>query len=192
MPRIDSKKFYHSAISAHGISARGVNWASKKNQELRFDIILNLLPKNINSLADAGCGFGDFYTYMKKQERLPKTYLGIDSLVQMQSIASKATNQKILLADITKNTIPISDYYICSGAMNILQKFETLLFIKNCFHASRYGFIFNILYGDKQSDIYNYISRKKIQEIASNLDVARVEIVDDYMPNDITVGLFHV
>ena len=63
MPRIDSQKFYTSAIEMHGTTAKGVNWASKENQLLRFDAILKLLPSELNSftLADAGCGFGDFY-----------------------------------------------------------------------------------------------------------------------------------
>ncbi len=192
MPRIDNQKFYSSAILLHGKSARGLNWRSQKTQELRFDILLSLLPKNINTLADAGCGFGDLYTYMKKKKTLPQTYIGIDSLVQMHSIASNNSKQKIVLADITKDEIPNADYYICSGAMNILHYFETLLFIKNCFRASRYGFVFNILYGEKQSKSYNYITREKIEKIAISLDVHRVEIRDAYMNNDITVGLFHI
>lgn len=192
MPRIDSQKFYNSAIALHGITAQGVNWTSQKNQELRFDILLSLLPQNIISLGDAGCGFGHLYTYMKKKKRLPQKYFGIDVLSQMQIIASKYTQTEILLADITKDPIPNVDYYLCSGAMNVLHPFETLLFIKNCFNASRYGFIFNILHGDKPSQTYNYMSTAKIQSIAKNLNVKRVEIRDDYMPNDITIGFFHV
>jgi len=192
MPRIDSQKFYKSAISVHGISAQGVNWTSQKTQELRFDILLSLLPQNLNSLADAGCGFGDLYKYMKEKKRTPLSYIGIDSLQKMCTIASKRTQKEILLADITKDILPNADYYVCSGAMNILHPFETQLFIRNCFNASRYGFIFNILLGDEQSNTYNYISKDKIQKIAKGLNVIRVETRDDYMKNDITVGFFHV
>lgn len=192
MPRIDSQKFYKSAISVHGISAQGANWTSQKTQELRFDILLSLLPQSINSLGDAGCGFASLYTYMKEKKRLPLHYVGIDSLEQMCTIALNTSKQRILLADITKDTIPNLDYYVCSGAMNILQGFETNLFIRNCFNASRYAFIFNILYGDDESETYNYISKAKIHTIAQSLNVKRIEIRDDYMKNDITVGFFHV
>jgi SAM-dependent methyltransferase len=190
MPRIDSEKFYTSAIETHGVSAKGVNWISKETQEIRFDVILSMLPKTIDSIVDAGCGFGDFYLYMKKKKREPKKYTGIDSLTDMYSIASKRTAQEIIIADICKDTIPHSDYYVCSGAMNILNIFETHLFIRNCFSASKNGFIFNILHGTKKSETYNYTTKGEIEKIAKELGVKNMKIKDTYMKNDITVGFF--
>ena len=192
MPRIDSEKFYTSAIKMHGTTPKGVNWTSKETQEIRFDMILEMLPKEIDSLVDAGCGFGDFYTYMNKKKRTPKKYIGIDSLIDMYSIASNNTAQEIIIADITKDKIPHAKYYICSGAMNVLDKFETYLFIQNCFLACGDGFIFNILHGEDESETYNYFSTCQIEKIAKELNVKRVEIRDDYMDGDITVGFFHL
>ena len=190
MPRIDSEKFYTSAIEMHGTSAKGVNWTSKQTQEIRFDVILDMLPCEIDSLADAGCGFGDFYNYMKKKKRVPKKYIGIDSLIDMYSIASNNTAQEIIIADITKDKIPHAEYYICSGAMNVLDRFETYLFIRNCFSACGDGFIFNILHGKDESETYNYFSTCQLESIAKELNVKRVVIRDDYMKDDITVGFF--
>ena len=190
MSRINSKTFYTSAINIHGESAKGVNWASKESQFLRFDVIRELLPKDISKLkiADAGCGFGDFYLYMSKKKSLPAEYIGIDSLIDMYSIASKKTAQEIYLADICRDKIPKADYYVCSGAMNVLDKFESHLFIRNCYQASKNGFIFNILHGEDVSQTYNYMTIKEIESIASELDVKYIVYRDDYMENDITVG----
>ncbi len=190
MPRIDSEKFYTSAIEMHGTSAKGVNWTSKYTQEIRFDVILDILPHAIDSLVDAGCGFGDFYIYSQKKKRTPKKYIGIDSLIDMYSIASNNTAQEIIIADITKDKIPHAEYYICSGAMNVLDKFETYLFIRNCFSACGNGFIFNILHGEDESETYNYFSTYQIEKMAKDLGVKRVEIKDNYMDGDITVGFF--
>ncbi|MBU1657556.1 class I SAM-dependent methyltransferase [bacterium] len=192
MPRIDSEKFFTSAINMYGTSAKGVNWHSKQSQEIRYDILLEILPKNLSSIsiADAGCGFGDFYLYIEKRANLPKNYIGIDSLVDMYSIASEQTGCEIIIADICKDPLPHADYYICSGAMNILNEFETHLFIRNCFLACSEGFIFNILHGDKQSQTYNYLCTSQIQKIAKDLNVARVEFKDGYLEDDITVGFF--
>lgn len=192
MPRIDSKQFYISAIHKHGTTAKGVNWHSKKNQEIRFDILLGILPQELTSLSivDAGCGFGDLYTYMKKKKKTPKKYIGIDSLVDMYSIASKKTGCEILIADICKDELPFADYYVCSGAMNVLKSFETYQFIRNCYLACGSGFIFNILHGDKESETYNYISTCQIKQIAKELKVGHVELKSDYLENDITVGFF--
>ena len=190
MPRIDSEKFYTSAIEKFGVSAKGVNWASKENQFLRFAAILKLLPDDLSNftLVDAGCGFGDFYNYLKKKKRLPKHYIGIDSLLDMYSIASQNTAQEIMIADICKDALPNADYYICSGALNVLTPFETHQFIQNCYSSSKVAFIFNALHGEKSSETYNYLSTKNIKEIAEKLNVKELIFESGYMEDDITVS----
>lgn len=192
MPRIDNERFYSSAIEKHGTTAKGVNWHSKESQKLRFDIILEMLPDNINSfsIADAGCGFGDLYTYMLKKKKAPREYIGIDSLIDMYSIASDKTGQEIIIADICKDELPSADYYICSGAMNVLESFETHLFIRNCFSTCTKAFVFNVLHGDKTSETYNYMTTEEIRQIAKDLGVSHVEFKDDYLEDDITVVFF--
>ena len=188
MPRVDSQKFYSSAIDKYGITAKGVNWHSKESQKIRFDVILEMLPSNISSftIADAGCGFGDLYLYMQKKKKLPKEYIGIDSLSDMYSIASDRTGCEIVIADICKDRLPEADYYVCSGAMNVLEEFETHLFVRNCFNASRVGFIFNVLHGEKKSETYNYITTSQIEQMAAYLGVKKTVLRDDYMQDDIT------
>ena len=192
MPRIDSEKFYNSALDKHGITPQGLNWNSQKNQLLRFDAILKLLPKDLSSfkIADAGCGFGDFYLHLRSSNRTPQEYIGIDSLQKMYNIASMKTKQKIIIADITKEEIPKADYYVCSGALNILTRFETHLFIQNCYNSSKHGFIFNILHGDKESDTFNYFNTNSIKKLANDLKVNQWRQVKNYMKNDITIGFF--
>lgn len=189
MPRVDSQKFYSSAIDKYGITARGVNWHSKESQKIRFDIILEMLPQDINSytIADAGCGFGDLYTYMLKKKKAPKNYVGIDSLSDMYSIASDRTGCEIIIADICKDKLPMADYYVCSGAMNVLESFETHLFMRNCYSASKIGFIFNVLHGNKVSETYNYMTTAQIESIADDLGVKSMIMRDEYMQDDITV-----
>ncbi len=192
MPRIDNEKFYISAIEKHGTTARGVNWASKSNQTLRFKTLLELLPQDLTpfSLIDAGCGFGDFYLYLEKKKKLPKKYIGIDSLSEMYSIASNNTAQEILIADITSAALPVGDYYICSGALNTLTKYESIAFIQNCYNSSKIGFIFNALHGDKESQTYNYLTKDEIQTIANTLGVQKIMYKEGYLEDDITVGFY--
>jgi SAM-dependent methyltransferase len=192
MPRIDNEKFYTSAINMHGTTAKGVNWNSKESQHTRFDIILKMLPKDISlfTIVDAGCGFGDLYLYAQKKKKTPKKYIGIDSLTDMYSIASKKTGCEIIIADICKDKIPTASYYVCSGAMNVLNTFETHLFIRNCYEASEVGFIFNILHGSKESETYNYLTTSQIKRMAKELGVKDIVIETGYMDGDITVGFF--
>ena len=192
MPRVDNEKFYSSAIEMYGVTPKGVNWASKENQELRFDAILELLPQKFSeyTVADAGCGFGDLYSYMNKRKKTSKEYLGIDSHIDMYSIASENTGCKIIIADICKDVLPKADYYVCSGALNVLTKFETHQFIHNCYKSAKLGFIFNALHGEKESETYNYLTTHNIEIIAKELNVGDVVIKSGYLEADITIGFF--
>jgi len=192
MPKIDNEKFYTSAIQKYGTTAKGVNWASSKSQKIRFKTILELLPKELNALSiiDAGCGFGDLYTYMKKKKNLPKIYIGIDALEDMYSIASENTGCEIIIADITKDEIPSADFIVCSGALNTLERFETHQFISQCFKSCNLGFVFNILHGEKESETYNYFSTTDLKAIAQDLNVTKLEFKTGYLDDDITVGFF--
>ena len=143
MPKIDNKTFYSTAIEKYGITAKGVNWHSKESQKLRFDIILDMLPRDLSiyTIADAGCGFGDLYLYMLKKKRAPKEYIGIDSLEEMYAIALNNTGCEVVVADICTDALPSADFYVCSGAMNVLESFETHLFVQNCFSSCRVRYI---------------------------------------------------
>lgn len=140
------------------------------------------------TLADAGCGFGDFYHFLEKLDMLPENYIGIDFIDEMCSIAMQKTGQEILLANICKDCLPTQDYYICSGALNTLNKFDSFLFIQNCYLTSKKGFIFNVLYGDKQSQTYNYMTKEQITQIAQELHVDEVIYETGYLDDDITVA----
>lgn len=192
MPLIDSETFYSSAIKMHGVTAKGVNWASKENQLLRFKIILDFLPKDLTSftIVDAGCGFGDFYHYLLKKKRVPKEYIGIDSVIDMHSIASNATGQEIVHANICKDKLPTADFYICSGALNVLTPFESYQFIQNCYSSSRIGFIFNALYGDKESQTYNYVRAAQVKDMVKKMNVQTLREEKDYIKDDITLGFY--
>ena len=151
-----------------------------------------MLPSDISTstLADAGCGFGDFYNYMLKKEKTPSFYIGLDFIDDMVSIAIQKTGQEILLANICKDKLPKQDYYVCSGALNTLSKFDTFLFIQNCYSTCKKGFIFNILYGDKESETYNYMNKEQIEQIAKELHVDKVTYELGYLADDISVGFF--
>jgi SAM-dependent methyltransferase len=192
MPRIDSEAFYKNAIKQHGITPEGVCWLSYAHQQVRFETICELLPDDLSdeAIADAGCGFGDFYLYLQNNTNEPKHYIGIDSIDTMCEIAKKRTSGEILCQDITNTEIPVSDYVICSGALNVLTPFETVQFIQNCFKASKKAFIFNILYGEIDSQTYNYLTQSSLQKMAEEMNVKKMKLRDGYLDGDITVGFF--
>ena len=194
MARIDQKTFYQNNYDTYGVSAEGVAWDSVQTQKRRFSAIVSCLGDVKNdTLVDAGCGFGDFYVYLKEKNNLPKTYTGLDLCEPMVKEAKVRTGCKIVQRDILRQTIPMADWYVASGSMNFLTRLETQLFIQRCFEKSRKGFVFNLLYGKEDSGkedeiTYSYWMPHEIMELCRDLG-AKVQIKEGYMDGDFTVVL---
>jgi SAM-dependent methyltransferase len=189
LARIDNETFYAASYKRYGISAKGVHWSSKRSQQKRFEVLLGMLPPDLHNydIADAGCGFGDLYLFLRTHAKAPKSYLGIDVVANMCAITQERTACQALCADICRDTLPNADFYVCSGALNILTEFESLLFLRNCFMACRVGFVFNVLHGTKESKTYNYMMREKIEQVAKEIGVTKVRFQEGYLPHDISV-----
>lgn len=164
-----------------------MHWRSKYTQYKRFEILTYFIKNHIkdSTIVDAGCGFAEYYSYLRKNNLIPKEYIGIDIEEDMINLAKKRFSDiKLLQKDILNDEIPKADYYICSGAMNILEKEEMFLFIRNSLEASNKGFIFNFL----KADSFNNVSANEILTYCKNLS-KEISIKDNYLDNDITILL---
>jgi len=189
MPRIDNDKFYKSALKKFGTTARGLNWRDEHSQIKRFEVIYDLIEPDLyknDLIIDAGCGFGDLYHFLKDKKKI--RYIGYDLVDESIEIAKKSTKQKIFHKDILSDPLEYADFYIASGSMNILNRFETFLFIERCFHMSKKGFIFNLPYGKDQSSHFNYFLPQEIKHFAKKFD-CEVFQKSAYLPNDFTIYL---
>ncbi len=190
MSRITNTQFYHSAIIKHGLTPQGLRWHSKTSQEVRFHQILSLLPSNITSIVDAGCGFGDLYSYLQKSGKTSIRYTGLDALEMMVIEARKRTAQNIHQCDILTDPLVEEEFYVCSGALNIMSKKESYRFIKRCYDASSRGFIFNFLEEEEEySRTFNYLSSPEIEKFGKQLG-ARIIFRRQYYERDCTVAFY--
>ena len=189
MARINQKAFYQKNYETYGVSAEGVAWDSTQTQKRRFSAIISCLGDIKNdTLVDAGCGFGDFYLYLKEKNNLPKIYTGLDLCEPMVKEAKVRTGCKIVQRDILKQTLPLADWYVASGSMNLLTRMETRIFIQRCFEKSCKGFIFNLLCGKEREGEFSYWVPHDILELCKPLG-AKVQIKEGYMDGDFTVVL---
>lgn len=187
MAQKDNNKFYEKSIKRYGISARGVHWNSSYTQYKRFEILTEFIKDDIleSSIIDAGCGFGEYYNYLFDNNLKPKSYIGIDCEEEMINLASKRfLNTHFYVKNILTDSLENADYYICSGALNILDKKEIFLFIKNCYLACEKAFIFNFLKNDPLTKI-------KVEDV---LDFCKtltknIFIKENYLENDISIYL---
>lgn len=186
---ISNEEFYLGAYKKFGLSAKGLNWNSKTSQEIRFKVLTHLLKDELSNskIVDAGCGFADLLFYWQTHNLHVKEYIGVDSLCDFIQIAKRRFPQNFFTCkDILKDKLPLADWYVASGSLNILNDFQTWIFLENMLNYSKKGIVFNILCGKKQSEIFNY---KTIDDIidfttAKNL---HVKIVKGYLKNDMSV-----
>jgi len=189
MPRINNDIFYKNALKKHGANAKGLNWHDDYSQIKRFEIIHELIMSDVQEgdiMIDAGCGFGDFYTYISDYHDID--YIGYDIVEENVAIAKERTKQTIMIKDILNEPLDTADFYIASGSMNILSRFETFLFIERCFIQSKKGFIFNLPYGKDESKNFNYFLPQEIKHFAKKFD-CEIITKSGYLPHDFTVYL---
>ncbi len=189
MPRIDNEIFYKNALKKHGANAKGLNWHDTHSQIKRFEVIYDLISSDLqrsDTIVDAGCGFGDLALFL--EDKISIKYIGYDTIDQTVAIAKERTKCPIYRKDILVDPLQQADFYIASGSMNILSRFETFLFIERCFEHSKKGFIFNLPYGKDESKHFNYFLPQEIKHFCKKFEC---EIVSEsgYLPNDFTVYL---
>jgi len=190
MPRVDNDSFYRHALARYGENAEGVHWHSTEFQQLRFRVLRDLLPADLTALTlvDVGCGLGDLHGFLAAAGELPRRYIGIDPVEPMVRVARARTGCRILQADALRDPLPEADWYLCSGAMNLLTPDETGCFIERCLAASRAGFAFNLLKGPAHSATFNYTDPDEIRALAGRLG-AELTLVEGYLSGDFSARL---
>lgn len=190
MGQIHNKDFYHVSLLKYGISAQGVHWNSQDSQYKRFEILTQFIKDDISNslLTDVGCGMGEYYNYLMNNNLAPKAYLGIDCEEQMISIAKKRyprTNFKV--QNVLTDSLLEADYYICSGAMNILDEEEFFIFLEKCYEKSIKGFVFNFL----KKESYINITKEEVLEFCMKLspNLQNIQTQEDYLDNDYSIFL---
>ncbi len=189
MARINQKAFYQKQYDRYGVSAEGVAWDSSRTQRRRFAALVSMIGDvGQASLVDAGCGFGDLYLYLREQGASPKSYTGIDLCAPMVAEAKRRTECTILQRDVLRQALPVADWYVASGSMNLLSRMETRLFIQRCFEKSRKGFVFNLLEGREREGEFSYWHPHEIREMCRAF-TEKIEIKEGYLEGDFTVQL---
>ncbi len=181
----DNYQFYKKAIEKYGISPQGVHWNSQHNQYKRFEVLTHFIKENIKeyTILDVGCGFAEYYHYLSIHNLTPKTYLGLDCEDKMIELSKKRfPKETFYCKNVLEDKLFYADYYLCSGALNILNEEEFFNFIKICFHYSKKGFAFNFLV----QDTFNPINKHKVIAFCELL-AREVTTTHNYLYNDLTI-----
>ena len=115
---------YNKRFDIYNNTPKGVFWNSKLSQDLRLNIILDIILQNtINektSIADIGCGYGRLYEIIKERNLDNKVqYYGFD--INQRLINFCKNNKDFENVEFATNTRPLkkTDYVVMSGTYNL-------------------------------------------------------------------------
>lgn len=186
---------YEERLEKYGVSAKALGWRDEEQQYMRFVALAAIGDLNNCSILDVGCGFGDFYDFLK-QKGLNVQYTGYDISSKLVEIArQKHPEATFEVRDILEEESNEKfDYVVSSGIFNArLSDNEGFLrrMLKRCFELCNIGAAINMMssYVDyKQEDLY-YYSPESIFAFCKTL-TKRATLRHDYMPYEFSVYLY--
>lgn len=175
-------------------SVGALGWLNANSQQKRFEVLSGIADLNNSSVMDAGCGHGDLYAFLvKKYQGI--SYTGIEQNPAFLDIALERHHNpdvKFLLGDFTAAGLPLTDYVLCSGALNYRSTDPDFIqhAIENLFGNCRRGMGFNLLkevkYPDSVVVAYNPAD---IMAICRQL-TPQVQLHENYLPDDFSIFLY--
>lgn len=113
-------KYYKENLVSHGLSVKALGWSNETSQNVRFEVLSSIGNLNNHSILDVGCGFGDFYGYLKEKNIAPRDYLGIDLVEEMIEEACKRyPRADFETSNILDSCIGYYDYIFASGIFGL-------------------------------------------------------------------------
>ena len=176
---------YKKNVKKYGFTPRGLFWNSKESQENRFKVLNELLlkytknkHKNIISIADIGCGYGDFQSFLKNHFDKKFSYKGYDINSDFINFCKNTSKENKEIFFVSDYPLENSDFSVMNGTYNYavyknVNKWEKYLIcnLKKCFENSKDGIIFS-LQSAKTPKIVNciyyanrFLMEKKLKKI---------------------------
>ncbi|SFR58601.1 class I SAM-dependent methyltransferase [Anaeromicropila populeti] len=190
----DAVKRYSQRYEKLGVVPQALGWGCKEDQLERFQVITKYNDLSNQTILDIGCGFGDFYVYLKEKQ-IPCTYIGIDIIPQFISHCKEQFPEaefydKNILLDF--EDIPEADYVISLGTLNYkLTEIDNIvytdIFMEKAFQKARQKLILDFLSTRltkdyPREDFVYYHEPKEILDMAFSF-TENVELIHNYGSN---------
>jgi ubiquinone/menaquinone biosynthesis C-methylase UbiE len=187
---------YNDRVLKFGYSANSVGWSSFEQQEIRFRKLIVGLNLTSSKVIDVGSGFGDFYSYLLRNQIALESYLGIDISNEMIKFSenrySKLENVSFLEISAMDKKIPSSDFVFASGSLNYNLETDMWEYLTQFvqFYKNRVqkGLIFNLLSTkvDFVEDHHAHYDPEKVKKLVSRY-FPKVNIFEGYGLYEFTV-----
>lgn len=117
---------YSERYQKLGYDVKALGWGSTEQQEYRFSQTLGLVRDfSEKHVLDIGCGFGDYYKFLKKSGAAPKAYKGYDLnpelIVEAKKQYASDANVDFEVANILESEAnePQADIVAMFGVLNL-------------------------------------------------------------------------
>ena len=188
------KDFFNKLVEKYGYSPKSLAYGSEKSQKIKFNIVTEVGIEDNCSVLDVGCGFGDYFNYLKQRGIKNVKYCGIDI---SNKIVDFAKEKNSLVNVIQGNVLDLSDDekydYVISLGFNCVKtgtNWETLTqVLDKMWKLSKKGIAYNAVSTFSETSprkIYFVSPAKVIDYIMTNLTY-KVVFRHDYMPHDFTI-----
>jgi len=183
---------YSKLFQKYGNSPKSLGWLNGR-QKTRFKVMTEVGITDNCSVLDVGCGFGDFYSYLKTQKN-NFYYQGIDINPTFINLAkTRYPNTLFQVLDIKNEKINKKfDWVIATGITNYaVSYFHIKSMLKEMFKIAKKGVVMDFIsnYVDyRKKDIF-YTSPEVMFQFAKTL-TKRICLRHDYMPYEFSIYLY--
>lgn len=193
---------YLRDLKKFGKNSKAFHWKNKESQKIRFKVLTEAVSKqdlksSKTSILDVGCGFVDFYAYLKKLGFSGK-YVGTEIVPEFAQAAQERFPEiEVLTQDIYKKPLNEKfDYVIANGIMN--HKIENIdqyqkKFIKIMFGQAKKCLAFNLASKyrkiKKESSRIHYADPVEYFSYCMSLS-PKVILRHDYLLRDFTIFIY--
>ncbi len=187
--------YYDNLVNKFGHDPRSCDYGFAESQKIKFEILSQATSYNGKSILDIGCGFADYYDFLKlKFENI--RYYGVDISERMITEAKKLhPDLKLEQTNVFDNT-PLNKYDVVTsnGIFYLMGKNSKLLmfdFIKKMYEISNQIIVFNSLstWANDQEISEFYADPLETLTYCKTLS-PWVTLRHDYHPRDFTIYIY--
>lgn len=154
MSRVTSDAYldpYRETLQRFGAGFEATMWASPRTQEVRFEVLTQMVNLTGRRVLDAGCSRGDFAAFLLERGIAFESYTGIDALPSVidAAIARQLPRCAFLVRDLLRDPHALTagkPEVICiSGTLNTMDESEMMRALEAAWRAASLTLAFNFL-----------------------------------------------
>lgn len=112
---------YQTRFKREGQTPQALGWGCSQDQEERFQVLCQQIDFHDKTVMDIGCGFGDFYGYLKRQG-ICCNYIGIDLIPEFIFCCEKQYPEAVFICAnlmLEQDRLPKADVVVTTGTLNL-------------------------------------------------------------------------